>query len=160
MRTDFEHLYENAKDEARKSGYPDHAEDFAQWLMIKYLEGKSQHQRLRDALTDYLRVTFGNTRNQSFVYFRNLYSFHEHEYRFATKNNAETELYEKELITILFERLDERERKVFALYYEQSLAQKDVAKAMGVHESRISQVMRVIKRKFKKILKENDGLLK
>lgn len=59
MRNTIEEMYEKAKRCAEIKGHADKAEDFAGWLSIKYLEGKSQHQIIDFALIDFLRDQYG-----------------------------------------------------------------------------------------------------
>ena len=58
-RRTVEELYFIAIKYARKHGYPDVANDFASFLALKLLEGKSQNQTFRFAFTDFLRDEFG-----------------------------------------------------------------------------------------------------
>lgn len=55
MRDSCEVLYKKAHKKATMLGFSKIADDFACWYVIKILEGKSQHQRIKDALKDYLR---------------------------------------------------------------------------------------------------------
>lgn len=64
-RKDLEELYERAIKNARARGLGEEAEDFASWLTIQWLEGKSQHQTLNQSLIDYRRGVHGNVRTSS-----------------------------------------------------------------------------------------------
>ncbi len=159
MRAELDVLYKAAKNWAKKSGYPDHQEDFAQWLMIKYLEGKSQHQRMRDSFTDYLRETLGDTRKENFVYFRNFISLQDQDYRLGTSGAEEQMVYGREIITLLLTVLKDQEREVFTLYYTQNLDQKAVGARLNITESRVSQILTEVKKKLSKILEDDNGSL-
>lgn len=69
MRTknlgEIERLYLRAIKLGRAKGLGDEAEDFASWLAIKWLEGKSQKQTLDQSLIDYKRKSLGHTRSKS-----------------------------------------------------------------------------------------------
>lgn len=62
--SEIERLYFRAIKLGLKSDLGEDAYDFASWITVKYLEGKSQHQTLDQSLIDYKRETFGNLGSQ------------------------------------------------------------------------------------------------
>jgi len=60
-RRNIETLYKRAAIHARAKGYKEEAHDFAGWIAIKWLEGKSQHQTIDQAFIDFLRGEYGGT---------------------------------------------------------------------------------------------------
>ena len=48
--------------------------------------------------------------------------------------------------------LPERERQILALYYEEELTYREIGSILGVTESRICQILRVVQRKLKEQL--------
>jgi hypothetical protein len=67
LRLDLEDLYARATNVAKYKGLKEEAEDFAQWLMVKYLEGKSQHQTIDQAFIDYRRQQHGDPRTSDYA---------------------------------------------------------------------------------------------
>lgn len=55
-------IEKRAKLIARKKGRPDHAEDFAQYALLKFLENPSRKSTLNQLFIDYSRQTFGDTK--------------------------------------------------------------------------------------------------
>lgn len=75
-------------------------------------------------------------------------------------DGPEQAMAEKELQSVLAEeigRLEEKERLVIALYYKEQLKIKEIAKVLGVSDSRVSQIHSGALRKLKKSL---EGYLK
>lgn len=62
--TEIERLYFRAIRAGLKAGLAQDAEDFASWLAIKWLEGKSHHQTLDQSIVDYRRYKYGNARSE------------------------------------------------------------------------------------------------
>jgi len=66
MKRDLsEKLYRRAIKTAKCQGLGDEAEDFAGWIAKRWLEGKSQKQTLDQALCDYKRQHWGDTRKSA-----------------------------------------------------------------------------------------------
>lgn len=155
-----------------KKGYPQEAEDFAQWLMIKYLEGKSQYQLMRHSFSDYLTATQPTYKgklikrekflpvhagdDESEVPIRGLNKFIK---AISTVDPIESKLDAKRLLRALRQKLNYREVLIFNLYYGRDFELKDIGRVLKLTEGRVSQIVTDIKWKFKKILGETDGTL-
>lgn len=155
-RQSLEEMHEKALLYARNRGFGDEAEDFAQWLVIKYLEKKSQHQALRYSFIDYIRESRGDSRAQSFAHSSKFEQFEE-QYQLKSSHHFADELvYENEVIRILNEKLKPREKEIFALYYSEDITLMEVGQRLGLTESRCSQVMTAIRSMLEKILKKDE----
>jgi hypothetical protein len=59
---EIERLYFRAIRTGLRAGLGQDAEDFASWIAIKWLEGKSHHQTLDQSVIDYRRQKYGSSR--------------------------------------------------------------------------------------------------
>lgn len=64
-RRNYEELYNRAIKVAKARGYSEIAEDFAGDLVVRWLEGKSQHQPIEYSFIEYLRREYGDFRRPS-----------------------------------------------------------------------------------------------
>lgn len=62
--SEIKKLYLRAIKLGSKHGLGEDAYDFASWLAIKWLEGKSLHQTLDQSLIDYKRFRYGNSKSK------------------------------------------------------------------------------------------------
>jgi hypothetical protein len=62
--SEIKKLYLRAIKLGTKKGLGEDAFDFASWLAVKWLEGKSLHQTLDQSLIDYMRVRYGHDRSE------------------------------------------------------------------------------------------------
>lgn len=62
-RSKIEDLYKRAIKLGKNKGLGEESEDFAGWLAIQWLEGKSQHQTLNQSFVEYRRRNHADPRN-------------------------------------------------------------------------------------------------
>lgn len=151
-RLDLESLYKRALKHGRCNRLGDEAQDFAQWLMLQYLEGKSQHQTLDQSLIDYLRKQHGGSRNPGS---RAKYAARLRTVSLSPVGTRETET---QWIDNHIERerggVEESQRNDFDFrevlkgklalvweYYSAGIDTKRIGSLLGVSESRISQLL-------------------
>ena len=182
-RTSLEKLYERCKIHAKRKGYNQIAEDFASWQTIKYLDGKSQKQTISQSFIDYLReqndfarrsISFedlsriGTNTNepsdQQYSKYNN-YKFNERiELHYKTTECDFDELSEYADVfrrgRISFKNI--KHQLIFEMYIN-DYTMLEIANLLGLTESRISQLFKLIKKEILnqlglKIIKEKIEL--
>lgn len=149
--------YINAKRIGRAHGLKHEAEDFAGWIVARWLEGKSLRQDLEHSYVDYMRETRGDSRRPPTTIQTVRMP---HAWWGTVTTDSETQNRKHHPPSKEFERLvnaripltdkDSRiNRAIFVLYFMWELTLKEIGFLFGVSEGRISQRIREIIRKTK-----------
>lgn len=152
-RTRLLELCKSAKIHACRRGYAEFAEDFSQWLAVKYLEGSKQHQIIKHSFYDFVRELKGRQAHGSDKKramdamkravgvedktFRELIAYKSYEDWLIDNVNNEPDLSNK------ISNLNKREMEILKLFLDGVFLQ-DIGKIFDVTESRISQILKVI----------------
>ncbi len=147
MKQENEELYFHAIKFARykhcKNPY-----DFASWIVLKVLEGKYKTLNFCTAFIDYLRQINGSVNRDSFQIrkqIKNYIILDESKYSYPEYINEPHDCSEY---------VRPKYREIYKLVMQDCLKAKDVAKMIGVSESRISQIISECKKDIKMILHE------
>jgi len=136
---------------ARNKNFAHLAEDFADWAVLKVLEGRST-RNTEFLIADYIRGIFGKVGNTG-----NLERRAEHNAKGIVEDYDEDGLsitvaapQNENKEGILFAILDELrqsgvERAVFLMFYRDGMSQEIIGKYFGFSHTRISQILRVVK---------------
>lgn len=166
-REKIETLYKKAIRCAKIHGHPDIAEDFAGWITVKWLEGKSQHQTLDYAFIDFLRIEYGGTgrhRGGDAL----LRSHRQQETSLPGCDEPTIEESLERMLALrddaggdhsrpsIIERSDcdprrylsDRFGEIWQKYFVEEATLKEVAAGLGITESRASQLATIIKRQI------------
>ena len=166
----IEVLYERAKIHARAAGYPDDADDFAGWISSKWLEGKSQHQKIEYSLIDYLREQLGSARkygSTDALLRRNRapepkiteareYSVEEslertiNERGIGEGDTQESALLEQQLGLSRYGTYGHPIKGGVRFLYEEGLTMGQIGEIYGITESRISQIIKEARREIER----------
>lgn len=156
-RQEITMLYDRAIKNARAKGFDQEAEDFASWVTIKYLEGKSQHQTLDQSFIEYRRKHHGNPRTRGY---RARKSAESHYITLTPlesdeKGQAELRSAERSFVDVSGESEDYRREDpdpsihlsgrdliAYQLVYQEELTLKEAGELLGVTESRMSQILK------------------
>lgn len=154
------HFQKRAKHVAVKRGYPELADDFSQEIFIAFARG--WHSTLDQLFTDYLRKEYGNTRTPGGLEKRLAKSrtvsldepcsetesgAHFHELIAdprSIKERAESDIDFQDL-SFLF---TGRQVEIFSLYYLEEWSTATIGDWLGLTESRISQLLKLIKKEI------------
>jgi hypothetical protein len=153
-------LYRRAVAHATISRHEDIAEDFAGWLTIKYLEGKSQHATIAQSFIDFLRVEYGGRgkRRGADAILRSCraqeaqVSGPDGETVESLANRVSASISRAEWDAQRFaagnrdnisvgEILTDRHFEIWEAYTKEELTCKEIGERFGVTESRISQLL-------------------
>jgi RNA polymerase sigma factor (sigma-70 family) len=160
-------IYRMAKSFASKYGLGEEAEDFAQWLVLQKLQGKGLYQQIKHSLVDYYRATGRSKRAASFVASNKFVEYTEEPIekdvvmaessRRMWKHQEGTfteplEIFDRRMLEKLVVSLKPTQRMVMEMYFFQDLNLKEIGKKLRVTESRVSQILRPIKKKLKNCL--------
>lgn len=129
-------IYREAKAYACRVGFPNEAEDFGQWLVLKKLSGKRKNQKMYFSYTDYLRETKGNSRSKNF---RAASDFREIDDELM--QSTVTDLIDRRKFERLSKKLTDQQIQVFGMYFLQNKRMHEIGDELGVSESRICQLM-------------------
>lgn len=128
-------------------GKDDGEDDCVQHIMKNYLEGKSQFQKIRHAVLDYLELKINSKENyieKSEATFVLDLLGHNPTKNLHDKFHAET------IVNLIENRLD---RVMFMLYYKWGFHQREIGEVMNVAESFICKKLNIIEIDLKKKLK-------
>lgn len=142
---EYEKLHERAKQCARSKGYGEIADDFAQSLIQRYCEGKSQHQTIDQSFIDYLRQQYGRARISGE---HNRYEERRNAVEISTLRNIATssdELRFNRDYSFLFRG---KELEIYQDYFILEETEDKIGQHYGVTESRICQILSKIKNKL------------
>lgn len=129
-------LKESAKLRYRHALCMKQDEDFAQWLAMKTLEGKSIKQTISQAHIDYLRETYLGKTHQDIILVP-LEPAHE--------GVSDDESFERFIVeNPWLDKLPERKRAIVCLF-SLGFRQREIAYILGVREATISDMMKTIK---------------
>lgn len=128
------------------------AEDFAQWLIVQWLDGKSQHQTIRHAYVDYLKKHY---RHLTGVKPKTLVNITPENMDDLVKDDTpdQWDHFERQadierVLAVMADKLTDYEAMVMRMIAKWGFSQKEIAETIGVTEGRISQVMTVILKKI------------
>lgn len=147
-------LHERCVIYARTKGYHQDAEDFAQDMIMRKLEGKARAQRISYAFTDYLRRAYGDFRMQKHpgkAQFRS-YDDRNNTQKAIDESNANIDFAECLKI------LTRREFRVWKYLRIDELNSKKVAKKMKLSVYQVYDTYRNVKEKLKRFKKEYDKI--
>lgn len=142
---EYEKLHKRAKQCAMSKGYGEIAEDFAQSLIQRYCEGKSQHQTIDQSFIDYLREQYGRTRTNGS---HNRYEERRNAVDITTCRDlaiSATELRFNRDYSFLFRG---RELEIYQDYFILEETEDKIGSHYDVTESRICQILSKIKNKL------------
>lgn len=120
---ELEKLHTRARREALFSGHARDADDFAQWIVLKRLEGFGKRQNLKHALIDYLRHTYGQ--GKTFVQKANFIPVEK-----IKGLSAPVPMEEAPTIRRIFDDLDDFHKKVFTYFYREGLTITQIGKRL------------------------------
>lgn len=140
---------------ARKAGFINHADDFAQVALLKLSQGRKT--TLDNLLTDYLRETFGrsNVVNKDALETRRAIESRWHDLETNDVPDP-TQVKEGQDFHTHLKDLEPKERAMLVLLYKWDMTLKEVGEVFGVTESRTSQVVTAIHAKLRKRLKRSE----
>lgn len=142
-------LLMRAKASAKRLGFGSIAEDLAQAVLLRFCEGRGQHQTVDQAVIDAIRAEFGSPRTPG------------HERRKAVQRpvagmEAARGIGVEPRDGLDFERLtgmlEERDRAIAKLIYVWGLTEQEIGDLFGISESRISQRHTVIQARLSEAL--------
>lgn len=135
-------LYRSALKLARTLGYQD-AEDIAQVVVLKRLEGKGQRQKLKYSIQSAYAFLFGDSR------------FGRHRLRSGlacVEFTSETEIGREDETTLgfreLLSKLEPQDQKIIIQYYELGMTHTEIARELGVDDSLISLKIKKIRKQL------------
>lgn len=135
------------------------AEDCAQEIFARMLEGRHQHSTIEQAVIDYLRQTRGRKGIRGHAQrkaFFNPSSFEQENHDGTVAVNVGRSLESRVDSELVARRLRGKERAVWLLIFEYGFTLKEVGSLFGVTESRISQWVAGISTRLRSIVSACD----
>lgn len=145
-------LWNHCRTFMRKKGYVDYADDFAQYVAVRYLTGR--YIDVFYLYVDFLRHTFGKSNS---LKKKNRIYLTQRQIDNADSYNPEDSWLTKISFERLVKKLKPRTRQICIMYYQWGMYEIEIARTYGISEGRISQVLKDAKLEMKKIV---DGLQK
>lgn len=144
---------------AAKRGYPELADDFAQELLLTFVENPDRHSTVEQLFIDYLRGTYGDTRSHlgtersrtehTMLSLDTQANQSEREISLydvlaAPQPDSESERTRREC-SILF---GGREAEIYDAYFVDEEVEKSIGERFGITESRVSQILKPMKKEI------------
>lgn len=147
-------IQKKAKLVANKSGYSECADDFAQEVILKYIEGHAQHQTINQSFKDFLRRHYGDTTTISgklkSIALRSMVQLEE-----ARDIGSESAIERKSgNYSFLFRG---HELEIYQRYFLYEQKELEIGRELNLTKSRISQILKEIKSKLETQLVYNNG---
>jgi hypothetical protein len=139
---------------AKKRGYPELADDFAQELALHWLSGHGKHQTVDQFFIDYLRTLYGRSGvcsdRSKYSERRNYVDLTEARDIAAPSRDLEPKREYSHLFS-------GRESVIYELYFVEERSGEAIGEYLGVTESRVSQLLASIKEVIKRHVVLMDG---
>jgi RNA polymerase sigma factor (sigma-70 family) len=148
-----------AKYVAAKRGYPELADDFAQELLLSFVEKPDRGATFDQLFIDYLRGTYGDTRSacgavrsramhQSISIDDAGYESEEqmglHDRLGSIEPDSELEQSHRQCMHLF----GGREAQLYQAYFVEEQSEKTIGNSMGITESRVSQCLKPMKKEI------------
>lgn len=149
MEWDYERAHKVALAYANKNGGKEIAEDFAQEYCLQLLEGKTAN--IHWQYTNYFRKYYGDTRSKcNRTYFTSIKNENLIFYQ-----DYDTPILQEELMQLAKKRLSATKLWVLSLYMR-GYSQPEIAKTLGLNQSRICQILLEIPQILKNSLDKKE----
>lgn len=166
-RKTLEELHARAKIEAESKGFKEEKEDFAQWLILQYLEKKSQHQTIRQSFIDYRRKHHGDpgchsghARILGQARTVSIDPFGENpkqDFEIERSLEGSARVYEEsgEKYSRALHFFTGRESVIWIARFQEKATLKEIADRLGVSKSRISQIQKAMVQKVAYLFRDS-----
>lgn len=135
-------IYRKAVNYARRIGFSEHAEDLAQDVLLKYTQGKGQHQTVEFAIIDAIRSRFDDRRRKSEK---------PKEQAFISEPVSPAHSVEEDVgFAYLLDKMDREDRIMACLKYMFDFTEKEIGLCFGISEGRVCQKLKVAYGKMRK----------
>lgn len=166
---EIEKFQKRARYVAAKRGYPELADDFAQELLLSFVEKPDRGATIDQLFVDYLREHYGDARSasgaaRSFALRESISldaagcegeeSYTLHDRIGSPEPVSELELSHREC-SLLF---GGRKAEIYQAYFVEELTEQTIGKALDITESRVSQILGSMKREMRDYYMLREGL--
>lgn len=151
-----EKFYKRALGAARSYGFSEHAEDFAQEVVTKFISGQGRHQTVDQALIDIARRDLGDPRSGLFELRRAIDWGYQPLDALENHPGPVIDRSDQRQYQRVLGCLEGVERAIIILMYEWGFLQKEIAHCLGVTEGRISQRLSKIQKRVQTALRADE----
>lgn len=150
------HFLTRAKYVAKKYGYYQLADDFAQEVLLAFIENPNRKSTVDQLFIDYLRSTYGRPGTPGYEQRYALacpisldIQSEDHPSLYDVIGSAESDSRSEQSTWECSRLFEGREAMIYALYFIEQMTESEIGSTLGITESRVSQILKNMKKEIR-----------